>query len=192
MSINLDEQGRPFTISGGGPVIALPAETAAAWRGTNPPIGAQVPPGWTWGGLGGVECDYDRACAPQDSTPTPYGGFGWIEVGGKPALIFDAEILTVWVSEPGGGTLVRSSIEEANSSPESVPDADWKPFPIATLELDDGRLFMFDSAFPGAATPEAISAHDGVGVIPLGPGRFTIACATNSDEVDFIRFRRVG
>jgi hypothetical protein len=50
---------------------------------------------------------------------------------------------------------------------------------------------MFDSAYPGAAKPEAITAHDGVGVIQLGPGRFTITCATNSDEVDFIRFRRI-
>jgi len=190
MAINLDEQGRPWTISGGGPVIVLPAESAAAWRGTEPPLGAAVPPGWTWGSAGGPECDYDRACAPQGFMGTPYGGFGWLDVGGKPALLLDAEIVTVWLAEPGGGTIVRAQIEEASRDPASIGDGDWKPFPAATVDLADGRLFMFDSAFPGAAQPEAIAAHDGVGVITLEPGRWSITCASSADEVDFIRFRR--
>ncbi len=189
MAINIDERGQPWTVSGGGPILVVPAETAASWLGTRPPPGADVPPGWNWGDAGGVECDYDRACSPRDFESSPYGGFGWVEVDGKPALILDGEILTVWLAEPDGGTLVRCSSDEGSRDPASVTD--WNLFPAAELTLADGRLFMFDSAFAGAADPAAISAHDGVGVIELAPGRYSLTCASNPDETDFIRFRRL-
>jgi len=190
MAINLDDQGRPWTISGGGPVLVIPAETAAAWRGTEPPVGAQVPPGWKWGASGGPVCDYDRACDPMDLASTGFGGFGWLEVDGKPALVLDAEVTTTWLAEDGGGTLMRVSTDESDTDPDAVPADAWRPFPVGEVELTDGRLFMFDSAYPGAADPAAIDAHDGVGVIELAPGRWSITCATNADEVDFVRFRR--
>ena len=188
MGLNVNEHGQPWTVSGGGPVIVGPAEPAAAWRGTEPPVGAAVPPGWSWGAAGGPECDYDRACAPQGYQGTGYGGVAWLEVGGKPALILDGEITTEWLAEAGGGTIVRASIDEASRDPASVTA--WKPYPVPELDLADGRLFMFDSAFPGAATPEAITAHDGVGVITLEPGRYTLTWGMSADETDFIRLRR--
>lgn len=190
MAVNVNDEGRPWTVSGGGPVLVIPAETAAAWRGTSPPIGAEVPAGWQWGASGGPVCDYDRACDPRDASSTGYGGFGWLEVDGKPALVLDAEITTVWVAEADGGTLVRSAIDESDLDPDAVAAEAWRPFPVAELDLTDGRLFMFDSAFAGDADPAAIEAHDGVGVIELAPGRWSVTCASNDDEVDFVRFRR--
>ena len=169
----------------------LLAESAAHWFGTRPPPGAVVPPGWTWGTSGGPVCDYDRACDVTPLERTEYGGFGWIEVHGKPALVLDAEITTAFVKESDGGYIVRNSIgEEASELASAVDDAKWHTFGHATIELGDGRLFMFDSASPGGAEPDDIDADDGVGVIELGSGKWNVTFATSKQGVDFIRFRR--
>lgn len=189
--INTDEHGRHKTCSGGGPVIVVPAEVAAQWYGTSPSPGAVVPLGWTWGKSGGPVCDYDRACDVSPIERTEYGGFGWLDVGGRPALVLDAEVTTIFVKDGDGGYIVRNSVgEDASERPTDVDDARWHSFGHATIELGDGRLFMFDSAYPGAADPAAIDADDGVGVIELGAGKWAVTFATSDGGVDFVRFRR--
>ncbi|MET7397563.1 hypothetical protein ABZS66_29165 [Dactylosporangium sp. NPDC005572] len=190
MGVNIDERGRPWTISGGGPIIVVPAELAGHWRGTSPPVGAVVPQGWTWGDANGPECDYDRACDPPVFEGTPYGGFGWVDVQGRPVLVLDGEILTWFEADSAGGVLVRSSIGEAAADPAKVPAGSWRSVGVDVITLTDGRLYMFDSAAEGAADPARIRANDGVGVVTLGAGRWQVDVATDADEVDFIRFRR--
>ncbi|NXY96496.1 hypothetical protein HYE82_19295 [Streptomyces sp. BR123] len=190
--MNIDERGRPWTDSGGGPIVVIPAELAEHWRGTLPPVGAEVPEGWSWGTPGGPECDYDRACDPSVSEATPFGGFGWVEVQGQPVLVLDSEIHT-WFeadeADSGGGILVRSSADGADEDPGSVPVQSWHTVGSDVISLSDGRLYMFDSAYNGAADPEQIQAFDGVAVIELGAGHWRVDFATNRDAVDFVRFR---
>ena len=192
MDLNVDERGRPWTTSGGGPVVVIPAELAEHWRGARAPVGAVVPPGWNWGDAGGPECDYDRACDPPQKEGTPFGGFGWVDVQGSPVLILDAEIATAFEANADGGFLVRATIDEADGdlNPANVAADAWHSVGADVITLTDGRLFMFDSAGAGALDPERIEANDGVGVIALGPGRWRVDFATNPDEVDFVRFRR--
>ncbi|MFD7630755.1 Imm21 family immunity protein [Streptomyces sp. NPDC059851] len=189
MGSNIDECGRPWTSSGGGPIIVVPAETTEHWRGTLPPVGVQVPEGWTWGAAGGPECDYDRACDPPVSETTPFGGFGWVDVQGRPALVLDGETVTWFEADCEGGTLVRSSIDETEDDPKRISESNWRSIGVDVISLADGRLYMFDSAYPGAADPERIDADSGVGVIELGPGRWKVDFATNANEIDFVRFR---
>lgn len=167
--------------------MVVPAELAAGWRGTSPPRDAPVPPGWTWGMAGGPVCDYDRACDPPQPHGTPYGGFAWVAVGDGRALILDAELATVFHADADGGVIARGGSGAIPAAPGAVA---WRPLEPAALTLTDGRLFMFDAAFPGAADPTAIAAHDGVGVIALGAGAYLVEVATTADETDLVRFRR--
>ncbi|WP_186319393.1 Imm21 family immunity protein [Streptomyces sp. SAJ15] len=189
MGPNLDERGRPWTATNGGPIIVVPAETAEHWRGTLPPVGARVPEGWTWGTPGGPECDYDRACYPPVSEWTPIGGFGWVDVQGRPTLVLDGEQPTWFAADAEGGLLVRDAGDESGDGLENVPADGWRSIGEDVVSLTDGRLYMFDSAFPGAADPERIRADDGVGVIELGPGRWRVEFATDAHQNDYVRFR---
>lgn len=167
----------------------IPAELAAHWRGTSPPLGATVPPGWQWGSPNGPTCDYDRACKPTHAESTGFGGFGSVSVGDGQAIVLDAEVVTEWFADGDGGCLIRKAYDESTPDPAVAP---WKPFPgITTLTLTDGRLFFFDSAFVGDADPDQITAHDGVGVIQLAPGTYAIECAEDDGENDYVRFRRL-
>ena len=193
MTTDTDEL--PSTCSGGGPIIGLPAEVATEWRGTSPPVGAVVPPGWTWGSAGGPVCDYDRACDHiQDRVRTPYGGFGWVEVGGNIGLVFECELGTAWLATDVGGVVVRraedASRDEARALVDAVPKEKWTAW-SKRLVLTDGRLFLFDSAFEGAADPGAIASDDGAVVASPGPGTYAIATATDDDERDYMRLTRV-
>ena len=82
------------TCSGGGPIIAIPAEFAASWRGILPPVGVLVPDGWEWGVSAEITCDYDRACFEiQDFANNGDSGFGWVSPANTEgiALIFDMD-----------------------------------------------------------------------------------------------------
>ena len=189
MGVNApDNHGFCWTCSGGGPVLAIPAESAGAWRGTLPPIGAAVPEGWTWGKSGGPVCDYDNACDPGECLRTEYGGLGWVHLANNErALALDGEIYTQWLPEgESAGTIRRGNPEgkDAGPGPES-----FKPF--GEISLRDGRLFLFDSAFNGHEDPEQIGAHDGVAVAQLSPGRYAISIATDGAGTDFVRFRKI-
>lgn len=179
------------TTSGGGPVVLLPAEHAASWRGTGAPKGAKVPAGWTWGKSGGPTTDYDRALEPNDFKETARGSLGWLDVAGGQALVLGDEQTTVWLPTDDGGVVVRGpdvSAADAAAVRASVPTSGWKHY-LDGLTLKDGRVFLFDSAFPGAAKPELIRADDGVAVGKPGPGTYTVAIA-QSGTTDFIRLSR--
>ncbi|MEW6433994.1 MAG: Imm21 family immunity protein [Myxococcota bacterium] len=183
----------PETTSGGGPVVLVPAEHAASWRGTSAPKGAKVPAGWTWGKSGGPTTDYDRALEPNDLKETARGSLGWLDVAGGQALILGDEQTTVWLPTDDGGVVVRGpdvSAADPVAVRASVPASGWKHY-LDGLTLKDGRVFLFDSAFPGAPKPEQIKADDGVAVGKPGPGTYTVSFA-QSGTTDFIRLSRGG
>jgi hypothetical protein len=181
----------PSTCSGGGPVIAIPAEHAAGWRGTTPPKGAKVPKGWTWGDSGGPETDYDRAC---DVSEDAVGMFPIHElaVGTGRALVLDSELTTTWIPAADGGVIARGYevSDDADELRAAVPTKGWKPF-AAPLALVDGRIFLFDSAYEGARNPDKIDADDGVAVAMLGAGTYDLSYVTKGN-CDFVRFARQG
>jgi len=185
------------TCSGGGPVIALPVELAATWRGTSPPVGAVVPEGWTWG-KAGVVCDYDRACdseALRDFDFTPSGGVGWLDVGDGAALILDAELMTAWLTDAEGGYVIRNYPDETLDEAAArgfVAEADAAGWRELSLEWTlQGGLVLFDSAYPGAAEAADIEASDGVAVAAIAAGTYAVAIATTPAEIDVIRLRRI-
>jgi hypothetical protein len=187
------------TCSGGGPVIAVPSELAAAWRGTQPPIGVEVPEGWSWGS-GDIECDYDRACDTRtlsDYELTRSGGVGWLKLGDGAALILDAELVTAWLGTDDGGYIIRNYEEsdlDAAAAQRYLDEAEAAGWRELSLEwvLTGGGIYLFDSAYAGAADPEAIGAYDGVAVGKIAPGTYRVATATTAGEADVIRVRRVG
>jgi hypothetical protein len=190
MALNVNEKGRPWSVSEGGPVLAIPAELAGAWRGTLPPIGATVPDGWEWGDSGGPECDYDRACDAKPFIGTGFGGFRAVPVGDGHALALESEVVTEWHAADDGGYLVRPAYAESTPDPANVKT--WTPYPGATsIALRDGRLFLFDSAASGDADPQKIEANAGVGVVALEPGTYELHCAEDDGENDYVRLRRV-
>src|SRR5690606_28016216 len=137
-----------------------------------------------------IECDYDRACdteAQRDFEPTGYGGVGWLTVGDGAALILDAELPTAWLPEPSGGYILRNYHEDeldeaaARAHVEAAEAADWRELSLV-WELG-GRLYLFDSAFAGAAEASAIEAHDGVAVGELAAGRYRVFVASTDDGV---------
>jgi hypothetical protein len=187
----------PTTCSGGGPVIIVPAELAASWRGTLAPIGVEVPPGWTWGS-GDIDCDYDRACEVEglnDWAMTGYGGVGWLDVADGAAVILDAELMTAWLADPAGGYVIRNytddPIDEAagRRHVEAAEAVGWRELSLE-WRIRSGKLYLFDSAFAGAADPGEIQAFDGVAIGELAPGTYRVAVATTADEVDVIRIAR--
>jgi hypothetical protein len=179
------------TTSGGGPVVLLPQELAASWRGTQAPEGATVPAGWRWGQKGGPKTDYDRALAPTDAVQTARGGLGWLEVSTGHALVFSDELPTVWLPTAEGGVVVRGpEVSGANAAQvrDELPLTGWKPYLEGVL-LKDGRVFLFDSAASGAADAKDISAGDGVAVGTPGPGTYSVDRA-HVGHTDYFRLTR--
>jgi hypothetical protein len=177
-------------------VICVPAELAASWRGTNPPIGVEVPDGWSWGS-GDIECDYDRACDTdklEDYAYTPSGGCGWLSVADGFALIFDCELHTAWLPDARGGYVIRNCESPLDEARARVYVGEAEQVGWRELSLDwqlAGQLHLFDSAYAGTADPDENRADDGVAVGKLEPGRYRVAVATTPDEIDVIRILRV-
>jgi len=163
----------PETCSEGGPVIAIPAELASSWGGVD-------------------NGDYDRACSAEDHTNLDYGAIGVVKVGAGRALALDLELLTAFLSTPGGGVIIRNYEEDPITT--DVAQAmlagvqEWTSWG-QPLGLEDGRLFLFDSACPGAAEPQDIEAEEGVISANLGTGLYAIHIAV-SDGIEFIRLTR--
>jgi hypothetical protein len=161
------------TCTNGGPVLVVPAEAAAAWRGTD-------------------EGDYDRACNPTDHTNLDYGSIGGVTVGDHQALALDLELVTTFLSMAEGGVILRnyedSPITREIAEKHIAAATDWAAWGNP-LSLTDGRLFLFDSAFPGASDPAQIEADEGVLVADLGAGSYGIDIAV-SDGVELIRLTR--
>jgi hypothetical protein len=136
----IDEQRRrewsmtelEWVISNGGPILAIPCELAVHWRGTSPPMGVEVPAGWTWGD-GGVVCDYDRACDDmEDSVLVGDSASTWsVPVAGGRALVMDGEMSTAAVAWEDGLVLLRYA---------DVTTVDEGAAIAAEIEADGGVL----------------------------------------------------
>jgi len=161
------------TCTNGGPVLVVPAEAAAAWRGTD-------------------HGDYDRACNPTEHTNLDYGAIGGVTIGDHHAIALDLELLTTFLSTSNGGVILRNYEESPITreiAEQHVKDAkDWAKWG-KPLSLTDGRLFLFDSAFPGAADPTQIEADEGVLVADLGAGTYAIDIAV-TEGAELIRLTR--
>lgn len=163
-----------WVCSEGGPLLAIPSELASRWRGVLAPVGAAVPPGWTWGD-GGVVCDYDRACDMEGTVSVGEFHSMWtVCVHGGCALLLDGETSTAALRWGEGVVLLRDvPIEteaQANEILAAVEPAAWSVLPH-DLELREGRLFVFDSASEGAPTAAQIDPKGNVLDIALTPGR---------------------
>lgn len=174
-------------VSGGGPIIAIPSELAQHWRGTLPPLGVAVPPGWTWG-QGGIICDYDRACDDLHDAIEIGDSSAWtVPVADGRALVLDGEASTAAVLWDDGVVLARvppfESDEEALEALANVTPQIWRASPHS-LRLREGRLFVFDSAWEGASTSSAIGAEGGVLDITLRAGRYCVAYAAQPYPTD--------
>jgi len=178
-----------FVASDGGPLIALPAEVAKAWRGTDAPIGAKVPAGWEWSGDDDdpIRTDYDRACGQlRGFHESSYGGVGLIRVGDGDALVFRGPTDTTFVALPDGGAFLRNV---AFASPAAAKRAAlaaprWKKTRVE-LDLVDGRLHLIDAAWPFAGRPRPAMLN-----AKLGPGRYRVhACDYTPDGVGDFELR---
>ncbi|MFO0614241.1 MAG: Imm21 family immunity protein [Polyangiaceae bacterium] len=164
-------------VSGGGPILVIPSDLSPLWRGTSPPVGAAVPPGWTWG-TGGVVCDYDRACDDVED-PFDVGATvaGTLPVGSGRALVLDGELSTAALPWGDGVMIVRTppfDTEEAARAALATVDPAAFSTSAHVLETSGGRLFVFDSAYEGAAAAADIGADGGVLDVPLAPGRYRV------------------
>jgi len=163
----------PEACSAGGPVLAIPAELAFSWGGVD-------------------NGDYDRACAAENHTNLDYGAIGIVKVGVGRALALDLELLTAFLATPSGGVIIRNYDEDpltddvAQTMVAGVQE--WTSWG-EPLSLEDGRLFIFDSAYPGAADPQDIEAEEGVIAARLGSGKYAIHTAV-SDGIELIRLTR--
>lgn len=162
------------TCSGGGPVLVIPAELACMWGGLD-------------------SGDYDRACSPLDHRLLDYGALGWVPVGSARALVLDLELLTAYLPTPSGGVFLRNYASDPLTGSEAramiAAVDEWSPWGD-TMSLEDGRLFAFDAAVPGAVEPDAIEAEEGVIVASLGVGRYAIHVALLKG-VELIRLSRL-
>jgi hypothetical protein len=161
------------TSSGGGPVLLLPAELAASWTGA----GGQ---------------DYERACAPDGYVQTKRGGVGTLSVGTGMGIVLSEELTTMWLPTADGGVVVRGpevSGMTAREARKSLPKAGWKVVAPA-LELNDGRVVLFDAAAAGAADPLSIDADPEPIVVDVGAGTYDVSRAQKGLD-DFVRLVRI-
>ena len=133
-----------ITCSGGGPLIALPSEIAADWRGTLPPIGANVPDGWRWGDSPYIECDYDRAFGNIEKIGRfGYDYFGVLGVNNSRAFVFTCEQVISFKENENGGMLIGNfhEYDKLDQFLATVDDNSW------TLNLKFVNLKKVSSIF---------------------------------------------
>lgn len=170
-----------YVSSSGGPLIAVPAEWAKSWCGTEASPGTRVPEGWEWSGNDDdpVRTDYDRACGRLRARHvSSYGGVGLVRVGEGDALVFQAPTDTTFVELPDGGAFLRNvafaSARVARAAVDAAPK--WKKT-RAEISLKDGRLFVFDSAYPYPGAVETTLGRPDILSAKLERGRYRVfAC----------------
>jgi hypothetical protein len=180
--------------SNGGPLIALPAEVAKLWRGTDAPPGVPVPKGWEWSGDDDdpIRTDYDRAIGKLRAFhESSYGGGGLLKVGETDALVFARSTDTTFLPLADGGVFLRnmsfSSPAVARMAVSLAPK--WKKTRVE-LTLKDGRLIVLDAACSYRDRPAALTAK-------LRPGRYRmLACdwmpeGSNDHEIRGYRLEAV-
>ena len=163
----------PYACSMGGPVLALPAEAAAEWKGLLD-TGDEMPP-------------------VNDFIQTEYGGLARIEVGCSVGLLFDMEIHTQFLPEEHGGVFIRigdPNLEraEAERLVSAVDASAWKPYP-ASVKLTGDRMFVFDPVFPAAQKLDAFESDACAIEAVLKPGTYAVSYAQDGGR-DFVRLTR--
>jgi len=191
-----------YAASNGGPLIALPAEVAEKWRGTDAPEGVAVPPGWEWGGNDDdpIRTDYDRACGKLRARhQSSYGGIGLLKVGDGDALVFLCPTDTTFLPLADGGVFLRNvpfaSASAAKKALETAPK--WKKTRIE-IALRDGRIFLFDAAYPyrSQAKAKAERGRPAGVTATVKPGRYRVLTCdwmppgTNDYELRAYRLER--
>lgn len=180
--------------SGGGPIVVIPSEYAEYWKGTNPPNGVIVPENWQWGDGSEIICDYDRACYELNDYNYEEIGMGWLKLNDQDGicLLFDLECIAFLPQETGGVFIRGFYSEEDDIQSESVqlsldqiPIENWKIYAI-NINLIEGRIFVFDSAYAGNKSENEITAFDGVLVANLKPGNYKIMY-TRFNDVEYIK-----
>ncbi len=100
---------------------------------------------------------------------------------GGSALILDGEAGTAACAWRGGLLIVRTppfeTEEELVRAVEALDSASWTPTEHS-LELANGRAFVFDTAYEGAATSDRIDAQGGVLDLQATPGRYDVMHAS--------------
>ena len=161
------------TRTNGGPLLVVTAEGAATWGGTD-------------------NGDYDRACSPSDYRNLDDGAIGGVTIGDGWGLALDMELITTFLPTPEGGVILRNyedrPITHEAAGDDVSDDHEWSPWGSAWT-LQDGRIFLFDSAFPGAASADAIEADDAVLVAQLAPRTYGIDTTVTEEGVELLRLR---
>jgi hypothetical protein len=140
----------------GGPLLALPKEALAAWRGV---LLSNGKPGE--GDFAGT--DYGRACALNAYT-SPWGNYGFLDVGEHRGLVLGRRC-EVGKLKDGTCLLVIEGDGEGVAAlmKEQRP---WKKLD-GELELPSGQLALFDSAMEGGKTNNKAT-------LKLAPGKFAV------------------
>lgn len=128
----------------------IPAELAPYWRGTEPPNGVPIPPGWRWGDPGGPACDYDRACAIDDCV-------GMVDAGPGAALVLGGEPMrTTFFPADDGGVFARWGYadreEDVLRAVQTAPETIWTTLPVR-FGVGLVGVLIIDSASTGKARP---------------------------------------
>ena len=154
--------------SAGGPLILLAERELENWGGVVDTI--KDWPGRESYSPGGQPTDYDRAGAVHDY-------LGRIPVGPTLALVIaDEPLPTAWVPAAGGGTIVGLYYSESDDPPlqwlDTIPEELFRE--DGTFNVEEGRLFLFDSALAGRNVK---NMSEDFLVIELKPGVYQIATA---------------
>ena len=175
----------PFACSNGGPVIVIPTDVIAQW-GLNPDNEE---------GSYGSHPDYDNACECEDKQFSPCGGIGWVEVGGKTALVLDAEITTQYVQvDENTGVFYRHGATDVTAQDvldklAEISEDVWKAFP-KDIDMSSGKFYAFDSAYAGNDLLTG-GLEDAQGMeCTITPGIYAISWVTDGDELDYIKLSR--
>jgi hypothetical protein len=150
----------------------VPAEWAKSWCGTeaSPGSGNDDDP---------VRTDYDRACGKLRALHrSSYGGVGCLTVGKGNALVFTAPTDTTFVALADGGAFLRNvkftNARAARAAVDAAPK--WKKT-RAEIDLRDGRIFVFDAAYPYPGAVKSALGRPDIMTAQLKRGRYRVfAC----------------
>ena len=135
--------------TGGGPLIVIPVEIAAYWRGCEG-IGAAEGDLFSIRETMRKSTDYGRACGVDDY-------LGVLPVGpGECLVLGDEPLQTAFLPITDGWLIVRwvhaECEEDVVRAVQSIPEDVWAATPHR-LQVDSGGLLLSDSAFPGDDLP---------------------------------------
>lgn len=159
----------------GGPLVLIPQPYLLAWEGGSPPSsGRVVQAKFRCDDPDAPATDYDLACDVD-------GYLGVIPVGAGEGLVVSIDPLPAcwWSDEQGrGGVLLRwlhgDGTLNTDQVAASVPEDLWEPTGIR-FHIPEGRVYLFDSAYPARELPNM--DEDQKLTFFISPGRYSLATA---------------